>query len=638
MSKEAKGLDGLYFQKTINIEKVVCELVDNSIDHPKKGEPVEVYILIEEEIHTTDDTHPDSFRIYVFDNGSGFISEDKLHEAFELSSDTASMKKKIGKFHFGMKTAPLYKFNNFSLITKINKKYFNRSIRHPGMYNPENNYLWLESGIDQKHPSPNPTDKVPKHVGEKRITDLMDQYALTTCAVCTTPRMSLLKKDNSSKDITYFDELIEQLKLYLGIVYQEAIEKKKAFIKIGKEMNKMDKILPCDPFLSDYTPNGMASLAKIEKDVDNKMMLETIAPFGTLAGERKICNVKIPNIAKYKNQSDQIIHVTPYFVPSASFVDLLRKSYAAFDLKGRYIMPSHNKGQVSPKQKEISSAMGGKGMQGFYFYRGGRAIIFGAEPADSNQGFWNGISGFKSFSSTGWANNIRIKVEYEPSPELDEMFKIASNKETFDGSPHENIWAAIKTGIMQVIDGQTANHAAPLNTALPFWVPGEKKNFHIGTLKDYPPSKCDDCSLFHESGKCPKGDCSECGLLKAKNNCTVSTCNTRCINPKCGETGHTEEVCPQSKCPNCTGYIGFPSCYCCKTCKKPCLCPHGACHTTPCKCGGGGGGGSPPPANLFKIQKKGKYHRVKFDSADKAKSIKMINEILLLIGKSKDDL
>jgi hypothetical protein len=194
---------------------------------------------------------------------------------------------------------------------------------------------------------------------------------------------------------------------------------------------------------------------------------------------------------------------------------------------------------------------------------------------------------------------------------------------------------------MQTIDGATANHAAPLNTALPYWVPGGKKdNYHIGSLTNYPPSKCDDCSLFHEPGKCPKGDCSKCGLLKAKNNCTLVTCNTKCSNPKCGKTGHIEEVCPKLKCPKagCNGYIGFPSCVCCTTCKEPCLCPYGICHSKPCTCGGGGGGGPPPPGNLFKIQPKGKYHRVKFDSTDVAKSIKMINEILALIGKSKDDL
>lgn len=639
MTQVSKGLDGLFFQKPINIEKIICELVDNSIDHPVNGQSVDVYILVEEEIHVLEDTHPDSFRIHVFDNGSGFPSEDKLHEAFELSTDTASLKKKIGKFHFGMKTAPLYKFNNFSLITKMEGKYFNRSIRYPGMYKPENNYLWLKSGIDSKHPSPNPTNLVPPHVGEKRITDLMDKYGLTTCAVCTTPRMSLLKKDNAKRDKTYYDELITQLKLYLGIVYQDAIEKKNAVIKIGKDMKDMDEILPCDPFLSSYTPNEMVNLAKIEKDAKDKMKLETIAPFGTLAGERKPCKVKIPKEPKYKNQSDQIIHVTPYFVPSAKFVDLLRKSYSAKDLNGRYIMPSHNVGQgVSDKQKEISSAMGGKGMQGFYFYRGGRAIIFGAEPADSNQGFWFGISGFKSLSSHGWANNVRIKVEYEPSPELDDMFRIAANKDTFDGSPHEYIWTAIKTGIMQTIDGESANHAAPLNTALPYWVPGGKKeNFHIDSLTNYPPSTCNDCGFFHEPGKCPKGDCLKCGLPKAKNNCTLATCNTKCANPKCGKTGHTEEVCPKSKCPNCTGYIGFPSCFCCPTCKKPCLCPHGVCHSKPCKCGGGGGG-KPPPNDLFKIKEKGKYHAVKFDATDEAKSIKMVNEILVLIGKSKDDL
>jgi hypothetical protein len=640
MPQLAKGLDGLFFQKDLNIEKIICELVDNSVEHPKGGS-VDVYILIEEEVHSGDDTHPYSFRVHVYDNGSGFTSEDKLHDAFELSSDIESMKKKIGKFHFGMKTAPLYKFNHFSLITKIGNNFCNRSIRYPGLYDPKNNYRWSPKGVDLKNPNPNPGNIVPPHVGESGITNLMTKHNLTTCAVCTSPRMSLLPKEDAKRDTTFFNELIVQLKLYLGIVYQEVIEKNTATLYIGKTMDTMEEILPCDPFLSAYTPDGMASLAIKETDPDTKMMLETIAPFGTLAGERLPIKVKIPKEPKYKNKKDQTIHVTPYYVPKARFIDLLRTKYSAEDLNGRFIMQSHNlTTKVSDKQKEVSSGMVGKGMQGFYFYRGNRAIIFGAEAAHSNQGFWNGIAGFKSLSSDGWANTVRVKVEYDPSPELDRMFNLAGNKNTFDGSPHGNIWAAIKKGIIQTIDGDVANHAPPFNVAAPYWVGGKGSSFHIGSHKAYPPSKkCVDCSFFHEEGKCPKGECSTCGLSKSANKCLLSSCNTKCSNPKCGKMGHTKEECPESKCPNCTGYTGF-SCACCTTCKEPCLCPYKICHIKPpkCTCAGGGGGKTPPPGDLFKIKPKGKYHMVKFDITKDAQSIKMINEILTLIGKSKSDL
>jgi hypothetical protein len=550
------------------------------------------------------------------------------------------MSKKIGKYHFGMKTAPLYKFNHFSLITKIDNDFYNRSIRYPGLYEPQNNYIWLSKGIDTKHSSPNPGSVVPLHVGEPRIKLLMTKHKLTTCAVCTSPRMSLLMKEDAKRDTTFFKELIIQLKLYLGIVYQEVIEKKTATLYIGKTMDQMDKILPCDPFLSAYTPDGMASLAIKETDPDTKIMLKTIAPFGTLAGERLPIKVTIPDEPKYKNKKDQTIHVTPYYVPKARFVDLLRTKYSAKDLNGRFIMQSHTQAaKVSDKQKEISSGMVGKGMQGFYFYRGNRAIIFGAEAAHSNQGFWNGIAGFKSLSSDGWANTVRVKVEYDPSPELDRMFNLAGNKNTFDGSPHGNIWAAIKKGIIQTIDGDVANHAPPFNVAAPYWVGGKGSSFHIGSHKAYPPSKkCDDCSFFHEEGKCPKGECSKCNLAKSDNKCTLVKCNTKCGNSKCGKTGHIIDVCPKLRCGNCTGFTGY-SCYCCPDpkCKGVCLCPFKVCHTSPCICGTGGGA-APPPPDLFKIKSKGKYHMVKFDTTKNAKSLKMINEILKLIGKSKSDL
>ena len=64
------------------------------------------------------------------------------------------------------------------------------------------------------------------------------------------------------------------------------------------------------------------------------------------------------------------------------------------------------------------------------------------------------------------------------------MFKLAGNKDSSDGSPHANIWAAIKEGIQQTIDGDAKNHAPPLNKALPFWV--KDSAHHAKSLSGYP--------------------------------------------------------------------------------------------------------------------------------------------------------
>ena len=110
-------------------------------------------------------------------------------------------------------------------------------------------------------------------------------------------------------------------------------------------------VLPVDPFLSDYSPDGMVSLAKKETKSENKLMLETISPYGTLVGKRSSIKVKIPDEEIYPNKAEQEIHITPYLVPSASIVDLLTKKYEVNDLNGRKIIPSQNKGTWLEKNK-----------------------------------------------------------------------------------------------------------------------------------------------------------------------------------------------------------------------------------------------------------------------------------------------
>ena len=215
---ELQGFDGNFFSvPSLNFEKALCEIIDNSIDSGN-GAPVVVNVIIQPE--QVPSRRKNSFRVYIYDNGNGFGSENDLHSAFQLSRvKKPSKKNKIGCFHWGMKTASLAKYDHFSLITKIGNKFFSRSIRHPGKHNPDEYYIWRSFGIDKSRTNPNPSDKVPAHVGESGITENMKKHDFTTCAVLTCPRGVILTTQTGKRDITYHDELLNHLNLYFGIIY-----------------------------------------------------------------------------------------------------------------------------------------------------------------------------------------------------------------------------------------------------------------------------------------------------------------------------------------------------------------------------------------------------------------------------------
>jgi len=66
-----KGYGKDFFENSgLNFEKVLCEIIDNSMDNPIGNQRVKVDLIIEEEKATSGQNN--SFRVYIYDDGKGF--------------------------------------------------------------------------------------------------------------------------------------------------------------------------------------------------------------------------------------------------------------------------------------------------------------------------------------------------------------------------------------------------------------------------------------------------------------------------------------------------------------------------------------------------------------------------------------
>jgi hypothetical protein len=506
-----KGYGKDFFENSgLNFEKVLCEIIDNSMDNPVGNQKVKVDLIIEEE--NAQSKQANSFRVYIYDDANGFENENKLHASFELTHPSLQPHavKKVGKFFYGMKVAPLTKFEHFSLVTEIEGKYLIRSTRYPGIEN-KTPYQWKSTGVLGTNLD-NPSDSAPSHLGIEGITKIMKRYSYKTCAIMSCPRVALTKKPHGKTDLLYYNELMSHLSSFLGIVYGDCISQKRLELKIGKNITSLDEIKPTDPFWSEFTPSNMKTLALTETNKDRKEMLETVAPHAILAGNTSVQKIVI-------DSKECEIKITPYILPKDIVLKMIHDKY-------EHNTPAGNKlyryQKVGKKQKQMSKHMRGEEQRGFYFYRGGRAIIFGTQGAENNKGMWHGIEGLPI---AGWANQIRIKVEYDPG-ELDTLLRLDPNKNTYT-EIDDKVWEVIRQGLIQTIDGKTLGHAKPYDEANHYWLEDASKGtIHAEqktTLK-----ACNKCKYIHVHIKyCPKGNCLKCNLPKSKNICTINKCNTK---------------------------------------------------------------------------------------------------------------
>ena len=92
----ARSLPDFVFKLTeLDIERIIAEIVDNSLD--KQAKKIHVEFL-----ETGERKNDVGFAVY--DNGTGFESISKLFESLEIEmKDKSRTDDEIGKYHIGMK-------------------------------------------------------------------------------------------------------------------------------------------------------------------------------------------------------------------------------------------------------------------------------------------------------------------------------------------------------------------------------------------------------------------------------------------------------------------------------------------------------------------------------------------------------
>jgi len=633
----ASGTYVAFERVRIGIESVICEIVDNSLD--KKSKDVHIIfkrdsknIEIERDLphHKTRKKNcTNSFSISVYDNGTGFKTKDDLHNAFELVQEPGKEKKRAagdtGKFHIGMKEAALSRFHHFSMFAKIGSNIITRSIVFPGKQN-SCVYDWERGKVHS-----NPSDKVPKHVKIADVEKYMSSNSFTTCAHMTAYRKGKHHTKTEKRDFINLDEFIIHIIQYLGIVYEGELLKKTTKIMVGTKKSDLKEVKPVDLFWSQTTPKKIRGLPKKQPKLSKgqKYYCETIHGFGTVEGERKKCKVKIEG-------KEIKFYFTPYKIPGDHIRKLIREISPNWG--GSDLMLDN-----PPDISESGNLFKAELLQGFSFYRNGRAIVIGNCSEADNDGFYNGIQ--PSLPTSNAKTTIRFKIEYDSDEYTDYAFSLRPNKDGYV-SIDPAVWEAIDLAIGNQIDGVKEGCFEPDNRKAPFYRRQQKKHDRFWEPtpdKRYEKSKkrcsISTCRSYHPPNiVCPKKPCDICGKELYGSKCTASKCDHKC--GKCGKKGHLEINCPKLNCKKCKTN---PCSGCCGDCKElqtkcTCLCvkckspklPKCTCPPTP-----------PPPPVPFLVSKDpihGDYFSVDYYPSDKQGCIDLINKIKSKAGIKKKDL
>ncbi len=100
---------------SLELEDIIFEIVDNSLDSGCKN--VHITFFESKSTNTVSDVG-----FAVFDDGGGFKSIEDLYNAFEIQEDEDEKKRlstEIGKYHVGLKIAPLSKYKLLYIFTQI---------------------------------------------------------------------------------------------------------------------------------------------------------------------------------------------------------------------------------------------------------------------------------------------------------------------------------------------------------------------------------------------------------------------------------------------------------------------------------------------------------------------------------------
>ena len=584
--------DILFRMADVGVERIVAELVDNSIE--ANADEIGVRFFLS-------DVADDDVGLMVLDNGDGFDTTDALFGAMEIQ--TKNSKKgpdDLGKYHIGMKLAPLSRYENLYIISIIDDKSWitrafnaNRTGKSFDMDNPENINPTKPVLYDRKDPTI-PAEIHTQLLGLKSDKGKGNFSDPKNCKWKTCVIAEKRWRDVLEDNFTAVESMLEEKKFpkhlaqFLGITYQNTLEENPN-LKIRVSENLV--VEPYDPFLSNFTPDKIQKgILRLESDLTavtaskEKAEIEkrikaakALKKFGTLEG------------AVYISPKFEGLKVTPYHIPVKDSRNLLKKNLG-LDWGGS------TKAFMEPKVSNAgSNLLKSEGICGFFFYRNNRLISFGQ---------------FYELNKLDHsANRIRIRIDFPG--DLDEHIEVHPNKHKIDTKTTE-FWSEVLQGLTLSSGGD--DYAIPFDQNVPFfnknnttkpsqirgaasittWKKYEKDDSshypNILALEDskfIKYRKCDKhggCGFIHApNDTCPHSICGICGKESGTAGCEPDDCKHQCTH--CGKTGlHADKDCPKL-CNTCkVDHKGGKCPKACTSCnKEPCACPCKICgQAKPC--------------------------------------------------------
>tara|TARA_B100001250_G_scaffold399828_1_gene409640 strand:+ start:18 stop:1973 length:1956 start_codon:yes stop_codon:yes gene_type:complete len=577
----------------VGIERIIAELVDNSLDEGSD----EINIRFFESNKREDDVG-----IAVLDNGNGFETPEDLFNAMEIQvKDNPKGVDEIGKYHIGMKLAPLSRYQDLYLVSIIEgKTWVCRAFNSDRTGKPFDM-------DDPKHENPtkpflyNRNDKSIPNTVHAQLAGLKSERGKgdfgipksckwATCVIAVRKWRDLLDDGFSALDCMLDENRYpKHLAQFLGMTYQRYFEENPELImKVGENQ----KVEPYDPFWTQFTPSRIEEIAReleveksrgrlsqkeLKKADDKIKAANALKKFGTFQG------------STYVSQKFKGLEITPYVMPVNDAKSLIRKNLGDDWGSTTKVLPRTISKSGSNLMKQQKN-----GISGFFFYRGKRLISFGQF--------------FDLNVIDNSANPIRIKVTFSGT-ELEEHMEVHPNKHKMD-TISKSAWAEVLNGL-SLLSG-SSDYATPFNQNVPFFkigetaLPSKKKGAKESLWKKFEPtesshypnilarndtdflkySKCQSsggCGFIHEvKDTCPNWMCDTCNE-KGKG-CQPGSCTHECSH--CNKVGlHSDQHCPKL-CKKCG--IDHRDKLCpkaCEECKKePCKCPCKVCgQSKPCK-------------------------------------------------------
>lgn len=543
----ARAVPSIIFDRSgLELDDIVLEIVDNSLDYNSENVHVKFF-------ECTSSSSKSDIGFAVFDDGDGFGTTTKLFNSFEIQEKDGEKERKdddIGKYHVGMKIAPLSKYNFLFVFTRIDEE-----LHYCVAKNPEECGIDYDMDADMKL---NPTEAklysksdatIPAEVHE--ILDDFDEGEWTTCVVACHRHDTLSMAGN--EPVSCFIQTqagTNHFEKVLGMVYQKYLERvEPPQISVYNHVeNGYTNVAPIDPFWKAFTPAEFEKQKKILEK--NKSDSKDPAEIAILAERIKFCEAmgRFGTFEGYEFSSSSLagLKIRPYVVPSSKPIRSIVRNQLP-DLKWKKDDRTTPMDRAPPNGP--SKRLQSDSVAGFFFYRDDRLINYG-QFYDLNV-------------SANEANSIRIEVQYPSS--LDDQIKVSANKDRI--KKFGDAWDEILRGLDQKAGG--VMYAPPFQNEIPFFVDtdegwkkptankkAQNKTAHFANVlvrdgkAGVKYSECPLCPYAHAPGEvCPEYECPTC---KQKNSgCTGKKCTFTCST--CSKTGECTPTACSNQCKHCSG-------------------------------------------------------------------------------------